>query len=325
MRERIATLAKRSPRLRAAVLSGRRFRSGLRDARGFGRFLRGGPLSELSDRFAVRLAFNLLLEREPGEAGFVEFEGRLRDGHMTRAEMVAFIHDSKEFADSKAYRHMGSSVHRGRCVFVRSLPRARRILDLGGSSRGSSAGALVELGYPYAFDELVIVELPAEDRHDHYQDVLEGDRVMTALGPVTYRYHSMTDLSGLADGSFDLVYSGQSIEHVSVADGDVVLAEIRRVLRPGGFLALDTPNGPVCRLQQPEFIDPDHKVEYGHAEMSAKLAAAGFAIVRQHGLNFAGASMEAGAFDVGETARQWGLFDDIENSYILAYVCTPRS
>jgi SAM-dependent methyltransferase len=242
---------------------------------------------------------------------------------MTRAEMVAFIHDSKEFADTKAYRHMGSSVHRGRCVFVRSLPRARRILDLGGSSRGSEAGALVELGYPYAFDELVIVELPAEVRHDHYSDVVEADRVVTALGPVTYRYHSMTDLTGLEDGSFDLVYSGQSIEHVSVADADAALAEVRRVLRPGGFLALDTPNGAVCRLQQPGFIDPDHKVEYTHAELSAKLTAAGFAIVRRHGLNFAGASVETGVFDVGETARQWGLFDDIENSYILAYVCTP--
>jgi SAM-dependent methyltransferase len=323
MRERIAQLAKRSDRLRAAVQAGRRARSGLRDARGFGRYLRGGPISELSDRFAVRLAFNLLLEREPGEAGFAEFEGRLRVGQMTRAEMVAFIHDSKEFADTKAYRHMGSSVHRGRCVFVRSLPRARRILDLGGSSRGSEAGALVELGYPYAFDELVIVELPAEVRHDHYSDVVEADRVVTALGPVTYRYHSMTDLTGLEDGSFDLVYSGQSIEHVSVADADAALAEVRRVLRPGGFLALDTPNGAVCRLQQPGFIDPDHKVEYTHAELSAKLTAAGFAIVRRHGLNFAGASVETGVFDVGETARQWGLFDDIENSYILAYVCTP--
>jgi ubiquinone/menaquinone biosynthesis C-methylase UbiE len=133
----------------------------------------------------------------------------------------------------------------------------------------------------------------------------------------------MTNLDGLADGSFDLVYCGQSIEHVSEADADVVLREVRRVLRPDGFLALDTPNGAVCRLHQPEFIDPDHKVEYTDAEMSAKLAAAGYAIVRRHGLNFAGASMEAGVFDVSDTARHWGLFDDIGNSYILAYVCTP--
>jgi len=324
MRERIAELAKRSSRLRETVRTARRVRSGLQDARGFGRYLRGGSIGELSDRFAVRLAYNLLLEREPDDGGLVEFEGRMRDGHMTRAEMVAFIHDSREFADAKAYRHVGSSVHRGRSVFVRSLPRARRILDLGGSSRGNEAGALVDLGYPYAFEELVIVELPAGDRHDHYRDVLEGDRLLSPLGPVTFRYHSMTDLDGLADASFDLVYSGQSIEHVSEADADIVLSEVRRVLRPGGFLALDTPNGAVCRLHQPEFIDPDHKVEYTDAELSAKLVAAGYSIVRRHGLNFAGASMEAGAFDVADTARQWGLYDDIENCYVLAYVCTPR-
>src|SRR5437763_13573426 len=98
MPDRIRDIATRSPRLRAAVHRARRFRSGLQDARGFSRYLRGGPISELSDRFAVRLAYNLLLEREPDEPGLVDFAGRMRVGQMTRAEMVAFIHDSKEFA-----------------------------------------------------------------------------------------------------------------------------------------------------------------------------------------------------------------------------------
>ncbi len=94
-----------------------------------------------------------------------------------------------------------------------------------------------------------------------------------------YRYHSMVDLSDYPDGSVDLVYSGQSIEHVPPDVADKVLSEVRRVLRPGGYLGLDTPNARVTRLQQPDFIDPDHEHEYTDAEMRAKLASAGFEIV----------------------------------------------
>jgi SAM-dependent methyltransferase len=43
-----------------------------------------------------------------------------------------------------------------------------------------------------------------------------------------------------ADDSFDLVYIGEVIEHL--LDPDVVLKDIRRVLRPGGYLVLTTPN-----------------------------------------------------------------------------------
>ena len=93
---------------------------------------------------------------------------------------------------------------------------------------------------------------------------------------MTYRYHSMTDLSGLASESFDLVYSGQSIEHVTQAEAESVLAQVRRVLRPGGILALDTPNSRLTRLQQAAFVDPDHKYQSRHKEMVALLEDSGF-------------------------------------------------
>ncbi|HKN40893.1 MAG TPA: hypothetical protein VJ456_17490, partial [Acidimicrobiia bacterium] len=83
----------------------------------------------------------------------------------------------------------------------------------------------------------------------------------------------------------------------------------------------DTPNGAVCRLQQVDFIDPDHKVEYTHAQVLEKLHRAGLEVVRQHGLNYAGRSVAESRFDLRETARKWGLYEDIESCYILAYVC----
>jgi predicted SAM-dependent methyltransferase len=131
----------------------------------------------------------------------------------------------------------------------------------------------------------------------------------------------MSNLSGFADESVDLVYSGQSIEHVTAEEGSVVINEAFRILRPGGHLALDTPNALVTRVQQAAFIDPDHKVEYTPDELSAKLAAAGFEVIESKGLNYAGRSVEAGRFDAKEVAANSGMFEAIEDCYILCYLC----
>jgi SAM-dependent methyltransferase len=48
------------------------------------------------------------------------------------------------------------------------------------------------------------------------------------------------DRLGFADATFDLVLSFDVFEHI--ADSDAHLAEVRRVLRPGGVYALQTPN-----------------------------------------------------------------------------------
>ena len=162
------------------------------------------------------------------------------------------------------------------------------------------------MGYPYAFEELVVVDLPQDDRNELYKEDDDRHVVDSALGPVHYRYHSMADLSAYPEASFDLVFSGQSIEHVPVDEADKVLGEVARVLRPGGHLALDTPNATVCRLQQAEFIDPDHEHEYTHGEMSDKLRANGFEILEAKGLNHAGRSLAAGVFSAEDVANHPG-------------------
>jgi len=48
------------------------------------------------------------------------------------------------------------------------------------------------------------------------------------------------DRLGFAESAFDLVLSFDVFEHI--ADSDAHLAEVRRVLRPGGVYALQTPN-----------------------------------------------------------------------------------
>ncbi len=183
----------------------------------------------------------------------------------------------------------------------------------------------VLMGYPYQFEEIVIVDLPSEDRHELYQDDQRLTSVDVPGGRVSYRYHSMTDLSSYPSGSFDMVYSGESIEHITRREAERVLAEARRVLKPGGILALDTPNAKLTRLQQEAFIDPDHKYEYRHAELAAMLRGNGFVIERAMGINYGGESVARGVFDPTELATKRGLFDDIDNCYLLAYVCRRPS
>ena len=225
--------------------------------------------------------FHLLFGREPAPDD--PFVAQLEHGTKSPRQLMEWLIHSAEWSHSAPMTEFGPSLHYGRGVFIRSLPRARRILDIGGVALGVPYGALVLMGYPYAFEEIVIVDLPSEDRHELYQDGQTQTAVDVAGGRVSYRYHSMTDLSSYPSASFDMVYSGESIEHITRAEAEQVLAEARRVLKPGGVLALDTPNANLTRLQQDAFIDPDHKYEYRHAEMAAMLRGNGFVIERARG------------------------------------------
>jgi SAM-dependent methyltransferase len=280
-----------------------------------------GLIEDLPSREFLRGIFHLLFGREPDVSDGGAYVAELESGELGPRQLVEWLVHSAEWSHSAPMTEFGPSLHYGRGVFIRSLPKAARILDIGGAAVGDPSGGLVLMGYPYRFDELVVVDLPSEDRHALYQDEARPDSLETGQGRVTYRYHSMTDLSGLPPESFDLVYSGQSIEHVTRREADHVLAQVRRVLKPGGVLALDTPNSTLTRLQQEAFIDPDHEYEYAHAEMAAMLRGNGFVVERAHGISYGGESVANGVFDPGEVATRRGLYDDIENCYLLAYVC----
>jgi ubiquinone/menaquinone biosynthesis C-methylase UbiE len=267
------------------------------------------------------VVYELILGREPDAAGTASYLNALSQGDLTAQALVESAIASSEWWSATPFHAFGQSLHLSRMMFVRSLPAGRRILDLGGTSLGNPAGALVIMGYPYAFDEVIVIDLPSDERNALYQEDAAHEVTQTALGPVRYHYHSMADLSGYADNSVDLVYSGQSIEHVPVDVADTVLSEIFRVLKPGGSLGLDTPNARVTRLQQDAFIDPDHEYEYTDAEMQEKLRRAGFDVVEAKGLNHAGPSLAAGTFDAEQVATARGLFSQIDECYLLAYVC----
>lgn len=89
------------------------------------------------------------------------------------------------------------------------------------------------------------------------------------------------------DGSFDAIYASHVLEHV--ADDRRAMAELRRVLRPGGWALLMVPMwGPTTR-EDPDVTDPDERARrfgqedhvrmYGHdGELERRLGAAGFTV-----------------------------------------------
>jgi SAM-dependent methyltransferase len=117
--------------------------------------------------------------------------------------------------------------------FVRSLGQVERALDLGAGDGRLSA-------------ELDADELTAAD-----VSPLALDRARRRL-PDGVRFVELEPDAPLPfdDGSFDLVLLAETIEHVR--DVQLLLSEIRRVLRPGGTLALTTPaSRPFIRAPHP--------------------------------------------------------------------------
>ena len=268
----------------------------------------------------------MMLRRDGEQSGVANYVNHLLERDLTADGVLDEMLTSMEFRDNVRPRNRLRSLHQSRCDLVQLLPRASRILDLGGTDQADPAGSLVSMGYPYDFDSLTIVDLPHHDRHELYSGSAIVQSVASARGPVSYRYHSMADLSQYRDGEFDLVFSGESIEHVSELDGRTMLEGVFRVLRPGGWFCLDTPNRRVTELELgTKYSNPDHKIEYTHEQLSTMLVAAKFEIVLATGMNYVGKSLMAGTFDGAEMAANWGLFADVENCYLLGYFCrVPR-
>ncbi|HEX2850852.1 MAG TPA: methyltransferase domain-containing protein [Acidimicrobiales bacterium] len=283
--------------------------------------LRRDELAALAPDDAVRLVYDAMLRRPPDPGALEQFVPALAAGAMSVADLVDGIRTSEEYRVRTPIQghNLLRSLHLSRIEFILGLPRAARIVDLGGSATYSDMGALVLLGYPYDFEQLTIVDLPPDERHPLYRSDRWED-VTTARGPVHYELRSMTDLAFAEDASVDLVYSGQSIEHVTLEDARAVAAEVARILRPGGVFALDTPNAEVCRLQTPDFIDPDHEHEYTLDELVALLAGAGFDVVERKGLNLGARAASVGHFDADELAANHGVFADARACYLLAVV-----
>lgn len=272
----------------------------------------------------IRTAYHYILNREADGEGYRHFHDGLRSGLISPSSFIETLFGSAEHqvqAGSVDNRCPLKALHRSRQILVRQLPKADTIVDLGGAADGSSLGAMIVMGYPYPFKTLTIVEPPRERRHDCYKDVV-GDltEIDSGRGLVKYLFESMTNLESIPDRSVNLVFSGESFEHITREEGERVMAEVRRMLKPGGSFCFDTPNRALTRIQMGDkFIHDDHKYEYTNAELTEMLTRHGFDIVEARGVTWMPRSVATRQILYDEMVENIGLFDDIENCYLLYY------
>jgi SAM-dependent methyltransferase len=143
------------------------------------------------------------------------------------------------------------ALHRKRYEFALPLCEGRDVLDAG-----------CGVGYGTAFlagraRRVVGVDLDPE--------AVAYARGRYAAPNVEFRAGDVQALD-LPDDAFDVVCSFETIEHVP--DRDAFLAEVRRVLRPGGAFVVSTPRAERTDLRP---ANPFHEVELAPADFEALL------------------------------------------------------
>jgi predicted SAM-dependent methyltransferase len=284
------------------------------------------------------------LGREPDPQGLAFYIDKMANGFTLDQLIQSFI-GSEEFlihfvtASSDRYgdkteqrfinlllqNRLPSILHEVRKQLITTVaPAGRAVLDLGGAHSSDERGALLAVGYPHQPSTLDIIDLPPQDR---FYSAGETHKTIRA-GATTVRYHyqSMADLSKFATQQFDLVWSGETIEHITYAEAMQMLTGIRRVLKPGGIFALDTPNRTLTEIQvgKDNFTHPEHRYEYRAEELAGLLEQAGFRIVRQLGLVHLPKSAKSREFDAREFVANASINADPANSYVFYIEATPR-
>jgi SAM-dependent methyltransferase len=143
------------------------------------------------------------------------------------------------------------ALHLKRYVFAEPWCRGAEVLDAacgagyGSAELGRTAGRVLGV--------------------DVDREAVEYARSRYAAANVEFAVMDLADLA-LDDGSFDVVCAFEAIEHVP--DRDAVLAEIARVLRPGGAFLASTPRAERT-TGSPQ--NPFHAVEYAAADFERLL------------------------------------------------------
>lgn len=240
-----------------------------------------------------------------------------RGGNLQQYYVELFLSDDfLKLAQKKAPSFHLFYAHYARLLLVATLlPKADKILDLGGAN-----GSIYEMGYPHRFKEIIVVDLPPDQRDPMYKD-LDPKPLVTPNGEIRVHFGDMSNLSFLKDNSIDLVWSGESIEHISEDAGKRMLKEVQRVLKPGGSFCLDTPNRLITEIHTNGFIHPEHKIEYYPVQLQKLLKEHGFKIIDQKGIRNMPKTYETKEFNYSDYILGEPISSTVESAYMQYYHC----
>lgn len=151
-------------------------------------------------------------------------------------------------------------VHRRLKQLAQSSPRRPEILDVGGRKSHATIGVPANI---------TISDLPRESGLQKQLKLGIDDAIMAQTlsrrsNIADVIYDDMTK-SGFGDRSFDGVVSVEVLEHVE--EDEAFAANVARVLKPGGFFLMTTPNGDFVKN-----TNPDHKRHYLRNQLHDLLA-----------------------------------------------------
>ncbi|MEG4104611.1 methyltransferase domain-containing protein [Microcoleus sp. S13_C5] len=280
-----------------------------------------------SDKSYLWMAYWVIFEREADPDGLEGWLDEISAG-VSRAAVIQKMIESNEFQE----RLLGvggenplSKLHSARMEMVRTLlPPAKVILDMGGYSGSDERGALLQLGYPYLPEKLYILDFHPD------QMMFPGPEWSQQVNyqgcEIEYVYGSMADLTCFQKNYFDLIWSGESIEHVTVEEAEKVLSEAYKLLKPGGILALDTPNRRATKVHSPDsYIHAEHKIEYYYEDLCNLIEKHNFKILQTKGLIDLSTSIATSSMEnfYHEFVHGELINDNPDNSYCF-YICCMR-
>jgi len=144
------------------------------------------------------------------------------------------------------------------CAYLQPLIAANAsVLDLGA-------------GYCSFINHIRAADKYALDLYPDFAQFAQPD-VKTFVG-------SCDDLSMFASGQMDVIFASNLLEHLTRPMIDATLAEIRRVLKPGGLLILIQPNFKYSYRDY--FDDYTHIQVFTHLGLADLLSSRGFAVER---------------------------------------------
>jgi SAM-dependent methyltransferase len=144
--------------------------------------------------------------------------------------------------------------HFHRYLWAQPLVAGRRVLDLA-SGEGFGSALLADTAHS-------VVGVDIDER------AIEHSRRNYEAPNLEFRVASATDLAGFDDGAFDAVVAFEMIEHV--AEQETVLAEVGRVLAPGGLMIVSTPEREAYSADR-DYVNPYHERELSRNELSGLL------------------------------------------------------
>lgn len=99
----------------------------------------------------------------------------------------------------------------------------------------------------------------------------------------TFAVGDIRNLHHIRSGSISAVICFETIEHISLADGEQALSELHRVLSPSGYLIISSPNRFWTQLIHLVKKNPFHIHEYFPNELKQVLEKTGFSIIERFG------------------------------------------